>query len=415
VPRRWPRREGVHVVSRLVLLLVLLLTAPSGVRAHGEQVVEGRMGSGARYAIHLPDGWNGEAVFYAHGFYDPALPLRVPGEDTPPALLAAADARFAALRAELLARGYAVAASSYSENGYNVKDASQCTQQLIGAFTARVRRPRRAWLVGESMGSLAGLMLVETLPQQVNGFLATCGPLGGSRAEIDYIAHGRVLFDAFFRGAVRGSFRDVPADLDFFGEVVPRAAAAMASNPTATFQLATLDQFQLPFTVDPATGESTLAQSMVEVLYLHVRGAPGFFDAARGSSFDNTSTVYSSPLLLPDALSVLNGPADQGGIDRFSADPQAVAYAGQYYTPGGALRVPVLTLHTAVDPVAPLWHEDLFESTVREAGAGALLARRTVARYGHCALETAEVVDAFEALVTWATGLEKGAPGPSAR
>jgi pimeloyl-ACP methyl ester carboxylesterase len=397
-------------MSRLVPLVMLLLAAPPSAHAVVEHVIAGQLGSGARYAIHLPAAWNGESVFYAHGFEDPALPLRVPGEGTPPELLAAADARFVAMRAELLARGYAVAASSFSQNGYDVKDAFLGTQQLIGAFTARVRKPRRAWLVGESMGSLAGLMLVESLPQQVDGFLALCGPLGGSRAEIDYLGHARVLFDAFFPGVVRGSFRDVPADLDFFGEVVPRAAAAMAADPAAAFHLATMDQLQLPFTFDPATGESTLGQSMLEVLYLHVRGAPGFFDAAHGSSFDNTETVYSSPLLPPELLAALNGPQDRGGVGRFAADPQAVASAGRYYSPRGALRIPVLTLHTAVDPVVPLWHEDLFESTVREAGAGALLARRTVARYGHCALETAEVMDAFGALVAWAATLGNVAP-----
>jgi hypothetical protein len=58
---------------------------------------------GTGYRIEVPANWNGEVVYYAHGF-----------RGNPPALTVS----FPPLREHLIANGYAWAASSYSKNGY---------------------------------------------------------------------------------------------------------------------------------------------------------------------------------------------------------------------------------------------------------------------------------------------------------
>src|SRR5262245_58350344 len=109
---------------RIAALLIVLL-GMTGV-AFAEQVVDGRIGPGALYRIVVPDdvNWNGTLLLYAHGFVPASEPVALPPD------------------AELFVRplvnlGFAVAYSSFSENGWAVKDGAQRTQQLLGIFTSK--------------------------------------------------------------------------------------------------------------------------------------------------------------------------------------------------------------------------------------------------------------------------------------
>ena len=106
--------------------------------------------------MDVPAAWNADLVVYAHGIVDPLLPVALPGSQDD----------FTTVRAALLARGFAVAATSFSENGFALKDGGQRLQQLTGLFTASVARPRRVVLAGHSLGSIAALELAETSPGQ---------------------------------------------------------------------------------------------------------------------------------------------------------------------------------------------------------------------------------------------------------
>ena len=75
-------------------------------------VVTGETGPGSLYAMFVPRVWNGEAVFFAHGIRDVLDPVGLQDQD------------YYAVRDELGARGYAIAYSSFSENGYDVADAA---------------------------------------------------------------------------------------------------------------------------------------------------------------------------------------------------------------------------------------------------------------------------------------------------
>ena len=48
----------------------------------------------------------------------------------------------------MLGMGYAVALSSYSENGWAVKDAVIRTRQLIGIFTSKAGNPENVYVMG---------------------------------------------------------------------------------------------------------------------------------------------------------------------------------------------------------------------------------------------------------------------------
>ena len=76
-----------------------------------ERQITGESGPGALYAFYVPVNWNGDVVYYAHGIVPAAMPLALPTGDG-----------FPAVRDALGQRGYAVAYSSFSENGWAVKD-----------------------------------------------------------------------------------------------------------------------------------------------------------------------------------------------------------------------------------------------------------------------------------------------------
>ena len=103
--------------------------APSAVAQ--ATVVEGQTGDGSSYGLAMPGAWNGDLVVYAHGIVDPGAPLALPSSQD----------GFTALRGLLLDRGYALAYSSFSENGYSLKSAIQRTHQLsLGQVACRTEQ-----------------------------------------------------------------------------------------------------------------------------------------------------------------------------------------------------------------------------------------------------------------------------------
>lgn len=112
--------------------------------------------SGANYKIVVPDaGWNGTLVVLAHGYRDKA---DHPGEVDDKSAM---DADFTALANGLAAGGYAVAATSYRDNGWAVKESIHDLTALRALFNQLVGRPETALLMGFSLGSLATATLAE--------------------------------------------------------------------------------------------------------------------------------------------------------------------------------------------------------------------------------------------------------------
>ena len=137
-----------------VSLLALVLVATSGVASatHSPAAAREVVGldtTGAQYALFLPYNWNGDLVVYAHGFFDPAAPIALP--DAAPVDVAPWVAE---LRERLLQAGYAVAYSSFSENGWAVDNGAQRTRELRPLFTHYFKyKPDRTFVIGRSARS----------------------------------------------------------------------------------------------------------------------------------------------------------------------------------------------------------------------------------------------------------------------
>lgn len=355
-------------------------------------VTQGQTGPGSQHALYMPATWNGGVVFYAHGIKPASAPVDLPTGDG-----------FPDVRDALGARGYAVAYSSFSENGWALKDGAQRTHQLRGIFASKFGTPARSFLVGTSLGGLIVQQLAERHPGQYDGTLAMCAPLAGTATELAYVANVRVLFDLFYPGVLPGDVLTVPAGTDF-DALQPRIIGAVMANPTGLGVIARLRQTPL------AGNTSTeLLTSLIYALKYDVVGIDDFLGRTHGHSmFDNSTTAYAAaaPGLLPDAmLAWINA-----SVGRFTSTPDAERYVEKYFRPAGALDLPTVTLHTTRDPLVPFFHEGLFAERVAAAGRSSLLLQRSVSEFGHCAFTTQQMVEAFESLAGWVeTGVKPAA------
>jgi len=348
-----------------------------------DQVVDGQFGPGALYRLVRPADWNGSLVLYAHGAVSVDQPVVLPDE--------------ANLLVSLLTpQGVAVAFTSFSENGWAVKDGAQRTEQLLGIFKSKFGAPSRVYIAGGSMGGLIAIKLAETHPENYDGVLPACANAGGSQRQFDYLSHVRVLFDFFYPGlpghpVLPGDAGFVDPAIDPNQAIVLPATAAMLSDPAGAFAIAAIDQTPVPF-----ASPEELVQSIVTALVLHASLFTDLPDRLHGHSFfDNRQTTYTGTLTLA-LLQAINI-----GAERFDADPSALEYLQHYYNPSGNLHIPTLMLSDSLDPEAPAFNQTAYTSAVALNGHPDLLVSRLVARYGHCAFTPAELGKAFGDLVLW--------------
>lgn len=379
-------------------------TSPSNSRSviateNGVRWREGEIGPGARYSMFVPEAWNGQLVLYAHGYRDPGTPVDLRDQDN-----------LVLLRQRLIAQGYALAYSSYSENGYAVRDGMLRTSQLSGLFASYFGQPTRTLLMGHSLGGLIALGLAERFPERYAGALVACGIAGGSRVEVNYIGQIRVLFDFFYPGVLPGQVLEMPAgtrpreDVEQPAQLAMTASLASGSTESmqGAFAMAALMEglgMPIPFiqTLGPQLAIQTLVGSITYALSFHARGFGDLIDRTHGHSpFGNTATVYTGALPAP-VLAAVNA-----GVQRYASTPDAEAFLEHYYAPTGNLRIPVVLLNNPFDPIAPLFHAARYGERVSAAGASALLVERTSANpfaYGHCAMSVDDTMNSFAVLV----------------
>jgi pimeloyl-ACP methyl ester carboxylesterase len=358
---------------------VLVVSLGFSALAAADTVIDGRIGPGSLYRLFLPTDWNGRLVLYVHGIVAPDAPVTLPSEGN-------------TIIGLLGPQGFAVAFSSFSSNGWDVKDGAQRSHQLLGIFTSKFGLPSRVYLAGASMGGLIAIDLAETYPETYSGVLAACAVAGGTRRQFDYMGHARALFDYFYPGVLPGDAGDVPSDLDLTQDIILPAATAIGANPANALAIASIVQTPLPF-----ANAAELAESLLTALGGHAGGFEDLTARTHGHPyFDNRSTEYTGALP-PALLQAINA-----GVDRFDATPDALRYLDHNYDPSGRLSVPMLMLSTSRDPVVPGFHQAAYEAAVAANGDADLLVHRQIDRYGHCNFTPTEIATAFSDVVLWA-------------
>jgi len=379
------------VSRRFQFLLWLLLSAllATGVQAE-TTIVKGVVGNGASYAFFVPDNWNGSVIYYAHGYRPPnfAVEAQWMGHQDHLAFEISDTAFF---REPLLKMGFAFALSTYSSNGFAVKEGVQNTHQLRGLFKSQFGKPMRSYIVGQSLGGLITLQIAEKYPKQYDGALPFCGVVGGLR-KIQYEKfHLATILEYYYPGLLPGDAANPPEGIglfDYYLAVGPTVVGGIATEPVSAMEIAGIEQLDIC-----AADFGDLLDTYFLRLFIFCAGAAEAIDRTRGHPFfDNMDTEYQGSA--DDA-------ALNAGIGRFEAHPSALNYLEHHYEPTGRLRIPVLTLHNLCDPQVPISHEEKYEEVVEATGSEDWLVRRHVDRYGHCVFTADEIVHSFLDLVAW--------------
>ena len=354
----------------------VLAAAPARAQIPGP-CSEGRLPGGALSLICVPaSGWNGDLVLFAHGYVAPGEPLRFPHLALPGG---------ASLPQVIQSAGYAFATTSYRRNGLAVLEGVEDLRELRAAFAARVAPPAGVLATGVSEGGLVVTLLAERHPEEIDGALSTCAPLGGLRRQVDYIGDLRVLFDAVFPGVLPGHPVRVPARVrrGWDRTYRPRIRAAVRQRPRAARRLLRA----AGAAIDPRD-RRTIAETVVNTLWYSVHATADVSARLGGNPYDNTERRYS-------------GSGDDRRLNRrvrrIRASRRAVANLAAYQ-PSGALKVPLVALHTTRDEVVPVAHLRSYAGRVRSAGAADLLETTAIRRYGHCEFSATELLRGFAGL-----------------
>jgi pimeloyl-ACP methyl ester carboxylesterase len=355
--------------------------APVTVAGRPSRVLRGVHGH-AGYTIEVPPTWNGRLLLWAHGYRGEGKVLRV----DPPGY---------GLRQQLLDEGYAWAASSYSDNGYDVRSGVLTTHDLATLFARLVDPPSRVFLAGVSMGGHVVVRSMEQYPGFYAGALPICGALG-DRALFDYFLDYQVVAQAL------AGVRAYPVPPDYLTAVVPRIEQALGLTgltPTGPDPVndrgAELRAVVTNRTGGPRPGADVAFAYWKDFLFRIGASPQG---DGRGSGPDqvatNVGTSYSpgTPVDLNAAVQRVV-PADP--LARFL--PTLTTVPQVFGTP----TAPVLSLHGLGDEFVPFAMEQVYAAAVGRHGRGYLLAQRAIRTVDHCEFDHREVGTAWRDLVRW--------------
>jgi pimeloyl-ACP methyl ester carboxylesterase len=340
---------------------------------------------GAAYKIIFPENWKGKLVMYAHGYeFMGSLPRQSNSPD------------FLKNMKPFLDRGFAVAASDYSIQGFALPEGVENTEALRKYFVKTYGKPDTTFMVGHSMGGGVTLATIENFGKNYNGGLPLC-PLSSipylqCRKEFDMYA----TFNALFPGIVSplSEIFDLskPKPATPFSEVMPKVTAIREAivERDSLLGVAFAKCFYLKFDDLPFS------------LFFNENVLRDIAQKAKGNPFDNTNTIYS-------------GFSDNWNInkkaERLAATVNPNILFGRYDRTGD-INKPVVLMHTVYDQlIPPIYGEVNFENMVHQKNKDEYFSVKYTNGQGHCNFTPQQIGEAFDELRRWAKTGQKAKAG----
>jgi hypothetical protein len=322
--------------------------------------------NGAVYQVEIPDNWTGAVVFYLHGSHEDSNTLWV---EQPP------------IRGWLVRNGYAWAASSYDNNDYTIRAAADQTAALYDLIARRWGKPAAAYIIGPSMGGGGVIASAERYGDRYSGALSMCGT-DGKLAVYDMYGD-TVVAAAYAAGLTQQEFDDTPINDLMARRILPALASDDVQSKFQRLWIA-ITGGPRPFGI-AGLGARELADLDLGRRYID----EGLVDNESRSYDLGSSAGVSSAAFNEQAIRIKPG--------------RARLEAGQSDELTGDLHVQVMTLHTTGDGLVPLVEDQVVAEKVAASGRSSLLVQRAVQSPGHCQFTSAEIEDAFAAVVNWAS------------
>lgn len=379
----------------------------------GGVVLGGKL-AGRQFAVAIPDGWAGDALVYAHGYTTPGTPVAVAADPT------AADAPQALQVA--FEQGLAAGHIAYDKAGMGVKTGATNTLALRD-FLVRLGA-KRVYLAGSSMGGNIVMALVERHPRAFAGALAQCGVTNGWESQFGQLFDMRLAYDHFTRGTPYA----LPGERDVTRSALPVLAPPGQEARQAQFGMAQIGRVALPIfalfraaAADPKGREAAMIRKIAALsgfepevasfaypLVVISLGADDLRATLGGQVYGNIGKVYASAELTAAEAAALNR-----DVQRFAADPKAVAEARRWHQVTGRIRIPLVTMHNVVDSLVPYSQAEALTRIVRRAGSGKWVMQYGVPAtreplpvggvegYTHCGFSREQVGTALSRLTHW--------------
>lgn len=377
-------------MKRLITVLLLLSVAISAFGS-GSAVVSGQTLSGAYYRFEVPATWvpADGLVLWNHGYN-----LGSPGILPDPGPLAAIQ----------LAEGYAIAAISFSVDGWSLFGSMSDLQQLMGIFVSTFAEPDQVLIYGASTGGLVSVQAAESgRLGNVSGVMTMCAPLAGSRIW-DGMVDLRLLYDAVCQGIpdaqIPGGAGGLPDPLNPAFDQVQLSLAVNACTGVLLNPASRSAQQQQ--NLDQLTGLTSIPEEflLTDMAFATFGMHQLVFDdkQLRGVQAMDNSTVTYADL-----------PIDQL-VERVTADQEGRNRLFNHYTPDGGLHnSKVVALHTDKDGLFFVENTSDYsgKAIVDQFVAGIVVEDSP----SHCGFTEAETVSAWETLRGWVAGL----PEPTAQ
>jgi len=269
-------------------------------------------------------------------------------------------------------------------------------------FTGLVGSPTHVYLVGASEGGLVTTLAIEQPSSKFAGGLAACGPIGSFTGQVNYWGDFRAVFDYLMDmpdvDVLPGNASNIPASLrnKWDSVFVPRIAGVLGTNPFNTQQLLSVTGAPID-PLDPTSiGKTTLG-----ILWYNVFATNDATDKLGGRPFDNFNRVYGGSL---------NDTLLNANVKRYKAQPAALAEIAANYETSGALKSPLVTMHTTGDPIVPFWHQSMYTAKVFGMNPPVSYVPISINRYGHCSFTLLEIMNGFGVLVSVSSGQPPSTP-----
>ncbi len=372
------------ITNILALAVLAVLFAQPGLAA----TLTGTTDGGAFYRIEVPAVWNGDLVIWNHGFsLSPVGPVSFSG--------------LGPLAALQLAEGYAVAASSYQQNGWAVFKTKNDLQNMLGVFKDNFGAPNRVFVTGASLGGIVTAAAIEEANLgNVVGAYPICGALAGSR-NWDAATDLRLVYDTVCS--------TVP------GAALPGGAEGLPEGSALT-------STQLALAVNACTGillppplRSPAQIANLNQILAVTQLPESFLLTDMGFATFGLSNLVHSQGKLNGKVGVGNQGVDygdafiDGSIERVAPNPGAANRLGRHYSPTGRVGdVRIVSLHTDKDGLVIVENESAYAEVVPASNLTTAIV--VEAAPSHCGFTGAETAAGWEALRAWTAG----APQPSA-
>lgn len=366
-----------------------------GVRCHS-----GRDARGAWYVAAVPQNWNGKLVVHAHGGPRTGAPeAEDPLEDLD--------------RFSMMARaGYGWIGSTYRRGGYGVRMAAEDVETSRQLFQAHFGRPSRTYLHGQSWGGNVAAKAAELYARgpegevAFDGVLLTNGLLAGGTRAYGFRADLRAVYQYYCRnhpGPAETAYplwSGLAADSDLTRSELRRriddcTGVDRPASERTPEQQARLDDITRVIGITP----NSLVGHMNWATFLFQDMVQARLDG--GNPFDNHDTVYRGSG---------DDQALNAGVERFRADPDAVARLAYDADLSGLIVAPTVTIHALHDPTVFFDQEADYARTVERAGRAHLLVQSATDEDQHSLLAAPQYLVVLEALDRWVETGERPDP-----